>query len=47
MNLMVIEKLRPLFVQAGLTKAVLKDLKETVEDCELGHDTNKLVGQLT
>ena len=47
MNLMTLKELQPVFVQSGANLAFLKDLKETVEDCELGSDHKMLVGQLT
>ena len=46
-NLMTIKDLHGVFVSAGATFERLTELKQTVVDCELGHDNRKLVGQLT
>ena len=46
-NLMSIKDLHSVFVIAGATFDKLTELKQTVVDCELGHDNRKLVGQLT
>lgn len=46
-NLMSINELHSVFEAAGASEAKLIELKQTVVDCELGLDNNKLTGQLT
>lgn len=46
-NLMSMAELRGSFETAGATMEKLEDLKQSVQDCELGLDNRKLVGQLT
>lgn len=46
-NLMCIEDFQNTFIEVGATVKKLTDLKQTVQDCELGLDNNRLVGQLT
>ena len=47
MNLLTLRELQPLFIQSGANLEFLKNLKQTVEDCELGSNHKMLVGQLT
>jgi len=43
-NLMSMAELRGSFEIAGATMEKLEDLKQSVQDCELGLDNRKLVG---
>ena len=47
MSLLTLKEVREQFVGAGVNIALLKELKETAEECELGSNNKMLVGQLT
>ena len=47
LNLMTISDIQPIFVKSGATIQYLTQLKQTIEDCELGSDTKLLAGQIT
>jgi hypothetical protein len=47
MSLITLAEVRQLFVDVGVDIKWLTEMKETVEDCDLGVNNKKLVGQLT